>query len=133
MIDTSAAPVDATVRKEVMEALNGWTEAMGHHDLDAYMSYYAGTLDAYYKRSNVSRAEVRADKARAFARFATLDIRMNDVQIKADESGGRVAVSYNKVYDLVGPEGRHFSGSARSGLWLEKSGNRWLITSEKDL
>ncbi|HJQ24452.1 MAG TPA: protein kinase [Blastocatellia bacterium] len=129
----SPAPADATVRKEVTETLDGWRAAMSNHDLDAYMNYYAGTLDAYYKRSNVSAADVRADKARAFARFATLDIKMNDVQIKADETGGRVVVSYTKVYDLVGPDGRHFSGSARSGLWLEKSGNRWLITSEKDL
>jgi eukaryotic-like serine/threonine-protein kinase len=128
-----SAPAEATIRNEVTETLNGWVEAMGRHDLDTYMSYYAGTLDAYYKRGSVSRADVRADKARAFSRFATLDIQLNNVNIRADETGARVVVTYDKVYDFTEADGRHFSGSARSGLWLEKSGNRWLITSEKDL
>jgi len=130
----SAAPVDAAaIQKEVLATLNGWVEAMGHHDLDAYMSYYADSLDAYYKRSNVSRSDVRADKARAFSRFATLDIQLSNVNIRADETGGRVVVTYSKAYDFTEADGHHFSGSVRSGLWLEKSGNRWLITSEKDL
>ena len=128
-----AAPPEATIRNEVTETLNGWVGAMGRHDLDAYMGYYAGTLDAYYKRGNVSRADVRADKARAFTRFATLDIRLNNVNLRADETGARVVVTFDKAYDFVEADGRHFSGSARSALWLEKSGNRWLITSEKDL
>ena len=129
----SAAPADATIRNEVMETLNGWAEAMGRHDLDTYMSYYAPTLDSYYKRSSVSRADVRAEKARAFSRYATLDIRLNNVQIKADQTDERVIVSYDKSYDFAEASGHHFTGTARSALWLEKSGNRWLITSEKDL
>ncbi|MFL6214119.1 MAG: protein kinase domain-containing protein [Blastocatellia bacterium] len=129
----TATPADATIRNEVMEMLNGWAEAMGRHDLDAYMSYYAPTLDAYYKRSNVNRADVRAEKARAFSRYATLDIQLNNVQIRADQTDERVIVSYDKSYDFAEASGHHFTGTARSGLWLEKSGNRWLITSEKDL
>jgi serine/threonine-protein kinase len=130
----SSAPVDTSaLQKEVLDTLNGWVGAMGRHDLDAYMSYYANSLDTYYKRSNISRNDVRADKARAFSRFATLDIQLSNVNIKADETGGRVVVTYNKAYDFAEANGHHFSGSARSGLWLEKSGNRWLITSEKDL
>jgi serine/threonine-protein kinase len=129
----SAAPADASIRNEVMQTLNGWVEAMGRHDLDAYMSYYAPTLDSYYKRSNVSRADVRAEKARAFSRYATLDVQLNNVQIKADQTSERVIVSYDKSYDFAEANGHHFNGTARSALWLEKSGNRWLITSEKDL
>jgi serine/threonine-protein kinase len=130
----SSTPVDtASIQKEVLNTLNGWVEAMGHHDLDAYMSYYANSLDTYYKRSNVSRNDVRADKARAFSRFATLDIQLSNVDIKPDETAGRVVVTYNKAYDFAEAGGRHFNGSARSALWLEKSSNRWLITSEKDL
>ena len=48
-------------------------------------------------------------------------------------TGGRVVVTYNKAYDFAEADGHHFSGSVRSGLWLEKSDNRWLITGEKDL
>ncbi len=129
-----AAPVDAAaVQKAVLDTLNGWVEAMRRHDLDAYMSYYAGTLDTYYKRSNVSRDAVRADKARAFSRFATLDLQVSNVNVRADETGGRVVVTYDKAYDFTEADGHRFSGTARSGLWLEKSGDRWLITSEKDL
>jgi eukaryotic-like serine/threonine-protein kinase len=130
----NSAPADAAaVQKAVLNTLNGWVEAMGRHDLDAYMSYYAGTLDTYYKRSNISRDAVRADKARAFSRFATLDLKLSNVNIKADESGARVVVTYDKAYDFAEADGHRFSGTARSGLWLEKSGDRWLITSERDL
>ena len=129
----SAAPPDANAHNEVMEVLNGWVEAMGRHDLDTYMSYYAPALDTYYRRSNVTRADVRADKSRAFSRYVTLDIKVSNVQVRADESGGRVYVTYDKAYDFAEAGGHHFTGTARSGLWLEKSGSRWLITSEKDL
>ena len=134
-VEGTAAPSTdtAALQREILESLNGWVDAMRHHDLDAYMSYYGVVLDPYYKRSNVTRDDVRGDKRRAFSRFATLDIQMSNVTIKPDDTPGRVAVTYNKVWDFVEADGRPYNGSVRSQLWLEKSGNRWLITGERDL
>ena len=130
----SSATADAgAIQKDVLNTLNGWIDAMRQHDLAAYVPYYAGSLDTYYKRSNVTRNDVRADKARAFSRYATLDIQISNLQIKPDETSEHVAVTYTKAYDFAEADGHHFSGTARSAVWLEKVGNRWMITSEKDL
>jgi serine/threonine protein kinase/ketosteroid isomerase-like protein len=123
--DTSSAP------GEVQAALKGWADAMKAHDLDAYMSHYADTLDAYYRRSNVSLADVRADKAKAFARFSSMDVQLSNIQITPDDSGARATATFDKSWYFTGE--KPFSGTVRQALWLEKTGGRWRITAEKDL
>ncbi|HKP84525.1 MAG TPA: protein kinase [Blastocatellia bacterium] len=127
-----AKPADASgAQKEVMAALNSWTDAIRAHDLDAYMSHYADTLAAYYRRSNVSSADVRADKAKAFDRFYSMEIQLGNIQITPDETGERATATFDKRWNFVGE--KPFSGTVRQGLWLEKIGGRWRITAEKDL
>jgi serine/threonine-protein kinase len=123
--DTSA------VQGEVQAALKGWADDMKSHDLDAYMSHYADTLDAYYRRSNVSIADVRADKAKAFGRFSSMEVQLSNIQITPDESGTRATATFNKSWYFTGD--KPFSGTVRQALWLEKTGSRWRITAEKDL
>jgi serine/threonine-protein kinase len=121
----------SAVQSEVQAALNGWASSMKAHNLDEYMSHYADTLDAYYRRSNVSISDVRADKAKAFARFSSMEIQLSNIQITPDESGSRATATFNKSWYFTGE--KPFSGTVRQALWLEKSGSRWRITAEKDL
>jgi eukaryotic-like serine/threonine-protein kinase len=128
-----AAIVDASsVRKEIETVLKDWTSAMSARDLDAYMTYYADTLDAYYKRSDISLDEVRADKAKAFNRYQRLDVQLSNISIRPDETGARATASFDKAWDFIDGE-KHYSGSARGAIWLAKIGGRWRITAEKDL
>jgi eukaryotic-like serine/threonine-protein kinase len=128
--DTGSA-AGSGAQKEVMAALNGWTEAIRAHDLDAYMSHYADTLTAYYRRSNVSSNDVRADKAKAFDRFYSMDVQLSNVQIEPDETGARATATFDKKWNFNGE--KPFSGTVRQTLWLEKIGGRFRITAEKDL
>ena len=121
----------SAVQGEVQAALNGWAAALKAHDLDQYMSHYADTLDAYYRRTNVNISDVRADKAKAFARFQSMEIQLSNIQITPDESGSRATATFNKSWYFTGD--KPFSGTVRQALWLEKSGGRWRITAEKDL
>ena len=121
----------SAVQSEVQAALNGWASSMKAHNLDEYMSHYADTLDAYYRRSNVSISDVRADKAKAFARFSSMEIQLSNIQITPDESGSRATATFNKSWNFIGE--KPFSGTVRQALWLQKSGSRWRITAEKDL
>jgi serine/threonine protein kinase len=127
-----AASTDSSaVEKEVMAALNGWAASLKAHDLEAHIGHYADTLDAYYRRSNVSLADVRADKAKAFARFDHLETQLSNVKITPDESGERATAVFDKSWYFSGE--KPFSGTVRQSLTLAKIGGRWLITSEKDL
>jgi serine/threonine-protein kinase len=128
---TTGSSDASAVQSEVQAALNGWTDSMKRHNLDQYMSHYADTLDAYYRRSNVSLADVRADKAKAFARFTSMEVELSNIQITPDESGTRATATFNKSWYFLGD--KPFEGTVRQALWLEKSGGRWRITAEKDL
>ena len=127
---TSSSDASA-VQSEVQAALSGWASSLKAHDLDEYMSHYADTLDAYYRRSNVSLADVRADKAKAFTRFSSMEVQLSNIQITPDESGTRATATFNKSWYFIGD--KPFTGTVRQALWLAKSGSRWRITAEKDL
>jgi hypothetical protein len=129
----SATPTSTTdtARKEVMNALNGWTQTMRDADLNGHMSYYASTLHTYYLQSNYSASRVRDNVARAFAKYSTFDVRLSNIQIEVDPSGDKAVATFDKTFVFTGAT--TYSGSGLNRFWLEKIGGRWLITGEKDL
>jgi hypothetical protein len=95
------------------------------------MSHYADTLVVYYRRSNMSSNDVRADKAKAFDRFYNMEVQLSNIQIEPDETGARATATFDKRWNFIGE--KPFSGTVRQTLWLEKIGGRFRITAEKDL
>lgn len=124
-VDTSS------LRREVMQTLDGWAGAARAHDLDAQMTFYSETVDPYFKRRNVSAAEVRANRSLAFTRYYKLDVQLSNIDIVLDPSGVQATTTFDKTFAFEGD--KYFSGSVKSMLWLTKFGSRWLITGEKDL
>jgi serine/threonine protein kinase/ketosteroid isomerase-like protein len=128
----ASPPLDLSrVRGEVAATIEAWVAATRAHDFEAHMSYYADTLRAYYKRSNVGSDYVRADRARAFTRYSKLDIQLNDISVNPDSSGLSATAVFDKTWNFEGE--KYSSGAVRQMLWLAKVGDRWLITGEKDL
>jgi ketosteroid isomerase-like protein len=123
--DTSSA------RREVMDALNGWTETMRQGDLERHMAYYADTLHTYYMQSNYSASRVRANVAKAFSKYDTFDVKLSNIQIEIDPSGTSAVATFDKTFVFTGAT--TYSGSGLNKFWFEKIGGRWLITGEKDL
>jgi hypothetical protein len=129
----SPSPVNvAVLRKEVMEALNGWAQSSMERDIDAQMSYYADTLDIYYTKTNVSASVVRADRERAYDTYSTLDIELSNVQITPDTTGERANTLIDKTWNFEGEE-KASSGSVQQEIRLAKRDGRWLIIGEKDV
>ncbi|HEX8844549.1 MAG TPA: nuclear transport factor 2 family protein [Pyrinomonadaceae bacterium] len=125
-------PTDAeTVRREVTNALNGWTQTMRSADLEGHMAYYASTLHTYYLASNVNVGRVRANVARAFSKYSTFDVKLTNMKIEVDPSGTRAVATFDKTFTFSGAT--TYSGSGLNRFWFEKIGGRWLITGEKDL
>ena len=81
---------EPALRREVIDTLNAWEEAVRQHDLDRHMTYYSDTLDVYYKRSNVSKAYVRSTLTPAYDRYSTLDVQLSNISVAIDQSNREV-------------------------------------------
>ncbi len=131
-VDKGAAQVDrGAAQREIAALLENWTAATRAHNLDGHMSFYADTLDTYYMKRGASVEQVRADRARAFTRYKTLDVKLSELRITPDASGTHATAIFNKSWDFGGD--RHSTGEVKQMMWLTKVGGRWLITGEKDL
>jgi hypothetical protein len=122
----------SAMRREVINALNGWRQTMINPDVDAHMSYYADVLHTYYNARNVSVSRVRSNVARAFSNYSTFDVRITNLQIEVDPSGDKAVATFDKTFEFRNYEKR-YAGSGLNRFWFEKIGGRWLITGEKDL
>lgn len=120
-----------TARREVMDALSGWTQTMRAADLNGHMAYYASTLRIYYMQSNYSASRVRDNVAKAFSRYSSFDVKLSNLQIEVDPSGQSAVATFDKTFVFSGAT--TYSGSGLNRFWFEKIGGRWLITGEKDL
>jgi hypothetical protein len=88
-------------------------------------------LDVYYMKRNHGADKVRESLAKAFTRYSTLDVRLNNIRVTLDSSGTHAIATLDKIWDFSGET--RFSGSVRQKVWLVKVGGRWLISGIKDL
>jgi ketosteroid isomerase-like protein len=130
----SAAPIGQSWEIEVRATLSGWVGALQAHDLDAHLSYFAETLDTYYSHRNVEVARVRADLARAFSRYSTLNVRLTDVRVTVDRNTESASATFDKswIFGNAAAADKVWSGSVRQITWLRRIEGRWRITGLKD-
>lgn len=125
-------PVDVpAIRSEVLKEIFGQKSARDSRDLSSYMSYYAGTLDRYYTKSRMSRAEVRADKARHFANYTSMQSDYSNMNVNVSPDGQMVTVVFDKEWNFSGI--KNSSGKVQSQLIFKRLEGRWLIATERDL
>jgi len=122
---------DGLLKQEVIDALNGWAAAARNHDLEQQMSYYADTLDSYYKHRSVGVNYIRSTRLPAFTRYYKLDVQLSNLAVTLDPSGAVATVVFDKTYRFEGE--KTLSGSVQQVLVLTKISDRWRITKEQDL
>ena len=124
---------DATqVSKEVGEAVDAWADSTRERNLNAHSEAYADTLETFYKKSNVPSEQVLAERARAFTRYSSMDVTIDNVEIKPDPSGRRATATFDKSWEFRASD-KTATGRVRQQLIFVKQDDRWLITSERDL
>lgn len=129
---TQPSPVDmAAAQREVQIVLDAWANSIRQRDIDAHMKIYADKLDVFYNSSDVSADKVRSIRLDAFSRYNTMDLKLSKTRIEVTDTGARAVATFDKTFDFEGD--KNFSGAVESRLYLEKTGGRWRITSEKDL
>lgn len=130
--NTLTQPVDASaIRAEVTKEIYGSKAARDSRDLSGYMSYYADTLDQFYTKRGVSRAFVRADKARHFADYTSMQSNYSNMDITVSPDGQTATAVFDKEWNFSGA--KTSSGKVRSQLVFKRINGRWLITTERDV
>ena len=94
------------------------------------MSSYAETLDIYNDGTNVSVAQVRAERLRELEEYSNISLELPSISITLD-SGSRAIAIFDKTWGFYG--NKRYTGSARQEVWLTKLNGRWRITGEKIL
>jgi ketosteroid isomerase-like protein len=133
---SDSAPTTGTVPKEMetalLGALNDWVAATNARDIDRQMSFYNPVVDAFYRQRNASREDVRADKARVFARASSIDVRADAPEIRLSPDGRTAIMRFHKRYAIAGG-GEDRRGEVLQELRWQQTSGEWRITSERDL
>jgi hypothetical protein len=125
-----SAEQENQIKKEITEMIETWRSSIEKHDIDAHIKSYVATLDNYYKESGIHREHVRADRTRAFERYPTIDMQVDNIKI-TPHSPEAATVVFDKTWMFKRPE-RISTGSVQQEMELVKQNGRWLINGEKD-
>ena len=119
------------ITKAVSNQLSSWKSNAEARDLGSYMGKYASKVD-YYKRRDASKAFVESDKRKAFTAYTSIKSKFTNIVIKPSGDGQSATVTFDKEWDFSGPA-KKTTGKVRSRLVFRKTGEAWLIVSERDL
>jgi hypothetical protein len=118
------------IKKEIGETIETWRSSIEKHDIDTHIKSYVAQLDNYYKESGIHREHVRADRLRAFERYPSIDLHVDNMKITA-HSMESATVVFDKSWTFKRPE-RTSTGSVEQEMALIKQNGKWLINGEKD-
>jgi ketosteroid isomerase-like protein len=123
---------DAGTQGELRAALGEWLAATNSRDVGRQMTFYAPTVDAFYLSRNASRAAVRAEKARIFARADSVNVEAASPEIRLSRDGRAAVMRFRKRYQITGGEGSR-SGEVLQELRWRRTPSGWKIVGERDL
>lgn len=121
----------AQIRKDVNAAIDGWKASTEDRDLNSHIGFYAPTVD-YYNGGRVPADKIRSDRQQAFDTYPDIEIEISNVKITPEPSGDRATAIIDKAWRFENEE-KIVEGKVQQQLTLEKLGNRWYISGEKDL
>jgi len=131
--ETHGSQAVLTGRDQITSLLNDWVDSFKQKDVARQVACYALQVDIYYRKHNVSRAFVEADKSRAIARLAEIrKFELSNVNVSLD-SAEAATVTFDKSWDTTLTSGRRFAGSEMERLGLAFVDGRWKIRSEEEV
>jgi ketosteroid isomerase-like protein len=113
-------------------ALNEWIAATNARDINKQMGFYNRTVSAFYQARDVNQEIVRADKARAFERAHSINVRAGTPQISFSPDGQTAIMRFRKQYNIAGG-GEDRSGEVVQELRWRRVNGKWRIVSERDV
>ncbi len=132
-----AAALNASIHDEPDPEvwLESWASAMRSRDAAAQASFYADPVDRYFLKSNVSNADVLADKQtdiQSREDLWTFELKHIVIEQKPDSTARvRLVKHIISLSQFAGPQ--MLEQSIRSQLQLKRIDGQWKITSEQNL
>ena len=119
------------ITEEIKTFLNSWKNSIEKRDINDQMRHYAKTLEIFYRDSNKDQNHVRAERLKAFERYDSLSLDVNNITV-TPESDRFATVVFDKNWVFRGKD-RFSSGAVQQEMGMVKSDGRWYIVIEKDL
>lgn len=125
------AEQQAQVKKEITDFLESWRSTNEKKDADAHLAHYANVLEIYYGESNKDKNHVLADRLRAYKKYDSISMQIDNVKI-TPESMESATVVFDKSWTMKNAE-KTSTGSVQQEMHISKQNGKWLIDSEKDI
>ncbi len=122
---------DAQVKKELTDFMLSWAKTNEQKDSDAHLAHYANTLEIYYGESGKDKNHVLADRLRAYQRYDTIQMQVDNLKI-TPESTESATIVFDKSWTMKNDK-KTSTGSVQQEIHVTKTAGKWLIDSEKDL
>lgn len=119
------------IKQEVTKTLLEWARTNSNKDLEAHLAKYADVLEVYYSESNRDKNHVRADRLRAYRKYDSISIEVENIEILVD-SEDSVTTIFDKSWTMKGAE-RISTGAVQQEMKLKRTANKWLICAERDI
>ncbi|MCU0239112.1 MAG: hypothetical protein MUC29_06695 [Pyrinomonadaceae bacterium] len=122
---------ESQINKEVTALLQLWNTTNEQRKIDEHIKCYADTLDVYYKESGKDKNHVKADRIRAYERYETIDLQIDNVKISPTSENSAIAI-IDKTWTFKNPK-KISTGSVQQQLDFAKKDGKWFINGEQDL
>jgi len=124
---------EPTPEQRISSLLDDWVQSFRQKDVSKQVACYAPQVDIYYRKRNVTRAFVEADKSWAIGRLAEIrKFEVSNVKVTLD-SADAATVTLDKSWDTTLTSGRRFAGSETERLRLALVDGHWKIKSEEEV
>lgn len=128
----TAAP-SGTPEDAIKTALEGWAAAIRARNLEQVMGFYGETLTAYNEKASVAKATIRSEYTNNFAVFKQMEFQNTNVKVTIDPAGTSATVTLDNTFKYTADGNMTSQGAGPMQLIMTKTGEAWLITSEKKL
>ncbi len=121
---------EAQIKKELTAFMDSWARTNEQKNTDAHLAHYANTLEVYYSDSGKDKNYVLADRLRAYQKYDTIQIQIDNLKI-TPESAESATLVFDKSWTMKNPQ-KTATGSVQQEMHVTKKGSKWLIDAEKD-
>jgi hypothetical protein len=87
---------EAQVKKELTDFMLNWAKTNSDKNSDAHLAHYANTLEVYYGESGKDKNHVLADRLRAYQRYDSIQMQVDNLKLRPNRPNRRASFSINR-------------------------------------
>lgn len=131
-VESTASPSVAAIQPDAMRVVNNWADSMRTMDLEKHMAAYADSLETFYTKRDVPKADVAKEIQAMFAQYSSFGGFQLSKWSSRELPPDRLAIAFDKQYKAMYKTGLPNEGLVRSQLVLKRFQDGWKIIAESD-